>query len=145
MRPDLEMLSLLQVLRDRRARRAFAVGVVALLGCSGDPSEGERNEPSGATCPPNSALTYDNFGRAFMDAYCTRCHSSMLQGAERNGAPSDHDFDTLLWLRATDTRHIDEMAAAGPAHVNTAMPPSDPRPSTSEREQLGEWLACEMP
>lgn len=130
----------------RQADRARVLGVLFLLGCSGDPTDDEQREPSGATCPPGgTTLTYENFGRAFMNEYCTRCHSSTLHGAERNGAPSDHDFDTLLGLRTTDKSHLDEMAAAGPAGVNTLMPPSDPRPSTSERRQLGEWLACEMP
>lgn len=134
-------------LRELHLRKAGPglLGLLLLLGCSGQHAEDEHHEPSGATCPPSSTLTYETFGRAFMNDYCTRCHSSALRGAERNGAPSDHDFDTLAGIRATTTHHIDELAAAGPAHVNTAMPPTDPKPSTSEREQLGEWLACEMP
>lgn len=29
---------------------------------------------SGATCPSNSTLTYDTFGRAFFQRYCDSCH-----------------------------------------------------------------------
>lgn len=77
-----------------------------------------------------------------MESYCTRCHSDMLQGADRNGAPPEHDFNTLdgilLWID-----HVDGMAAAGPDAVNSDMPPSGPFPTEEERLQLGEWLACE--
>ncbi len=90
-------------------------------------------------------LTYETFARDFMTRYCVRCHSSTLSGNERNGAPSDHDFDTLAGLHATDPAHIDEQAAAGPNHSNTEMPSDDPRPSDGERRELGEWLACGMP
>lgn len=128
-----------------RKTGARLLGLLLLLGCGGEHADDEQHEPSGATCPPGSSLTYENFGREFMNDYCTRCHSSALDGADRNGAPSDHDFDTLAGIRATTTHHIDELAAAGPDHVNTAMPPTDPKPSKSERERLGEWLACEMP
>jgi hypothetical protein len=134
------------MLRQSSHRRlAWVFALLIVLGCSGGDAEEQDHAPSGASCPPGSTLTYETFGRHFMKEYCTRCHSSELHGAERNGAPSDHDFDTLAALLATDRRHIDEMAAAGPEHVNTAMPPTDPKPSTSERELLGEWLACEMP
>ena len=114
-----------------------------LLGACGakEPDPGA----TGAACPADSTLSYDSFGKAFMDRYCVRCHSSTLSGSERNGAPSDHDFDTLDGLHATEPEHIDEQAAAGPDHVNTAMPPDDPRPSEAERRELGEWVACGMP
>lgn len=100
--------------------------------------------PTEATCPPTSTLTYVNFGRAFMEDYCTRCHAADLMGAERQGAPSFHDFDTLFGIKAVD-EHIDLTTAAGPAAVNDSMPPDGPMPTLREREQLGEWIACGLP
>jgi hypothetical protein len=100
--------------------------------------------PSGATCPPSSTLTYDNFGKQFMETYCTSCHSSELSGAKRNGAPLFHDFDTLVGIRAV-ANHIDETTAAGPDATNDGMPPNAPFPTLLERQQLGEWIACGMP
>lgn len=97
---------------------------------------------SGATCTSTSTLTYASFGRPFMEAYCTRCHSSALAGTARNGAPEAHDFDTLNGILHV-VAHVDEKAAAGPAAANGLMPPSDPKPSLEERLRLGEWLACE--
>ena len=124
---------------------ALAPGLVALA-CSDseDPNHGGSTEgvPSGATCPPVSTLTYENFGKPFFESYCTRCHSSSVTGNARNGAPADHDFDVEDAIIAV-AEHIDGLAAAGPASVNTNMPPSDPKPTEAERRQLGEWLACE--
>jgi hypothetical protein len=106
-----------------------------------DDTHGEdEGTPSGAEC--DSTLTYENFGMAFMTSYCTGCHSSTLSGTARNGAPEDHDYDTLDGILLV-AEHIDEHAAAGPDATNDLMPPLDPRPSQAEREQLGAWLACE--
>jgi hypothetical protein len=103
-----------------------------------DDTHGEdEGTPSGAEC--DSTLTYENFGMAFMTSYC---HSSTLSGTARNGAPEDHDYDTLDGILLV-AEHIDEHAAAGPDATNDLMPPLDPRPSQAEREQLGAWLACE--
>ena len=109
-------------------------------GCCAD-DESVLGPPTGALCPPSPTLTYANFGQAFMEAYCTRCHSSTLTGAARMGAPDFHDFDTQFGVQAV-AEHIDEAAAAGPAATNTAMPPNAPMPSLAERQQLAEWIAC---
>ena len=131
--------------------RALAWGALALLGvaCSdgaGDDGDGPRFENlSGATCPSDSSLTYDTFGRAFMERYCTSCHSASLTGAARQGAPSDHNFDTLEACHEAGADHIDQTSAAGPDRLNDSMPPIYPLPTNDERRQLGEWLACGMP
>lgn len=114
-------------------------------GCHGD--EHGQEAATGSSCPSGpaaSTLTYANFGKAFFDGYCQRCHASAVTGAARNGAPTDHVFDTRTDI-FTNKEHIDENAAAGPNAVNTAMPPSAPTPSLAEREKLGEWLACGAP
>jgi uncharacterized membrane protein len=111
---------------------------------SGCGSSDATGVASGAEC--DSKLTYKSFGRAFMTEYCTACHASTLAAAQRRGAPSDHNFDTLAEVRATDAEHIDATAAAGPQGVNIAMPPEGyPMPSDKQRTQLGQWLACGAP
>ena len=112
----------------------------SLAACTNQPGL----EPSGATCPPSSTLTYASFGQHFMATYCTQCHSSTLTGDQRMGAPLFHDFDTLEGIMAF-AQHIDESTAAGPKAVNTLMPPFTPKPTLEERQQLGEWLACGTP
>jgi uncharacterized membrane protein len=128
----------------RRASLIALVTAAALSACNGE-DEGSP-EPSGAICPDNSSLTYDNFGSPFFATYCTGCHSSELDGIDRHGAPADHNFDTLAGI-LSEAEHIDEWAAAGPDAVNTAMPPAtaDDTPDESERRDLGEWLACGAP
>jgi len=113
------------------------------VGCG---SENEQEVgPSGAICSTDSSLSYQSFGRDFMQRYCTRCHGSNLAGSARHGAPSGHDFDTLESIQRTPIEHIDEQAAAGIFQINTAMPPDAPRPTEPERRELGEWLACGLP
>jgi uncharacterized membrane protein len=106
-------------------------------GCGGD-----SGTPTESTCDPR--LTYDNFGRAFMAAYCTKCHASDVSGGQRRGAPEDHDYDTIEGVQE-DPTHVDLASAAGPAGKNTRMPPYGAMPTDLEREQLGQWLACGAP
>ncbi|MBL9101566.1 MAG: c-type cytochrome [Myxococcales bacterium] len=106
-----------------------------------DPDEGT---PSGGVCPDDSTLTWATFGEKFFTDYCTRCHSTALSGVDRQGAPDDHNFDTVELVR-TQIEHIDGQAAAGPNSVNTLMPIGDPKPTEDERKKLAEWLACGAP
>lgn len=114
--------------------------MLALVGCS----DSIWGPPTQSTCPNDSTLTYESFGRPFMTKYCIKCHDSAKVGAERHGAPSFHDFDTLFGIMAV-SEHIDETTAAGPAAVNDGMPDEGPFPTLMERRQLGEWIACGMP
>ena len=110
--------------------------LVLLIACA-------KPTPTGATCPPDNTLTYENFGKPFVESYCTQCHSSTLMGADRHGAPLYHDFDTLEGILEVH-EHMDEQAAAGPNAINRFMPPDgEDQPTDAERYQLGTWLACE--
>jgi hypothetical protein len=118
----------------------LALGL-ALAGCDTDSVFGP---PTESVCPDNSTLTWDTFGQNFMVRYCTRCHSSELKGAARHGAPSFHDFDTRFGVKGV-ANHVDETTASGPAATNKGMPPDGAIPTLEERQQLGEWLACDVP
>jgi len=105
---------------------------------------GEFGPPTGATCREGSTLTYENFAVSFMTEYCTSCHASTLTGDARKGAPLYHDFDSRNGILAV-ADHVDWKAAAGPDATNELMPTgSGPVPTDAERQQLGEWLACEL-
>lgn len=121
---------------------------VLLAACGGNedpPVEPPDSGPSsGSTCPSDSTLTYENFGMQFFADYCTRCHSTMPENGTRSGAPRGLDWDQIETVRVY-AEQIDRMAAAGPDATNTGMPPRDPRPTTAERTDLGEWLACGAP
>ena len=131
----------------------FGMGCVLMVigiwasGCSSKSNEQEseveeEDIPTLSTCPPTSQLSYQNFGRGFMESYCVRCHSSSVIGSARQQAPVDHNFDSLAGI-LEEAQHIDMSTASGPGGTNTSMPPSGPAPSIEERRKLGEWLACE--
>lgn len=122
--------------------RRFLAALLVTAACSHDGSI--FGPPTESVCANGSTLTYNNFGKAFMESYCTRCHASTLSGAERHGAPSFHDFDSVFGIRAVSD-HIDETTASGPAATNEGMPPNGAMPTLAERQQLGEWIACGMP
>ena len=125
-------------------RIASVLALLAVAACTEEPLFGP---PTESVCPPpptGTALAYENFGKPFMEAYCTRCHDSKLVGAARHGATSFHDFDTLFGIKAVKA-HIDLSTASGPAATNTSMPPDGAQPSLEERKQLGEWIACGLP
>lgn len=127
--------------------------VLLLAACAGpgnahDASTADRQSgrgpATGSICPSVDPPTYGSFGRAFLEAYCTRCHSSAVIGAARMGAPSSYDFDSAELVR-THLDRIDGSSAAGPDAINTWMPIDGPAPSEAERRRLGEWLACGAP
>lgn len=47
--------------------------------CAEEEEEEHEEGPTGSVCN-GSTLTYDNFGQAFMEKYCTDCHSSTKKG-----------------------------------------------------------------
>ena len=132
------------------AVRALLLG--ALVACGPDSVFGP---PTESTCPQGSTLTYDNFGKPFMEKYCVWCHAEALPRSKRNGAPLFHDFDSLQGVLQTPD-HIDQQTGIGPEAENHFMPPdrcpSEPggslgvncaKPTDEERRQLAEWIACE--
>lgn len=107
-------------------------------------SEGVLGDETGATCVPDTALTYENFGKEFMTQYCVRCHASNLSGAARQGAPADHDLDSLPAIRGI-REHVDQTAGASDTVTNDTMPPDGLKPSPQERKDLATWIACDLP
>src|SRR5438132_386750 len=87
------------------------------------------------SCPTaGTKLTYENFGRSFIDANCQKCHGQA--SSDRNGAPSSFDFGTLSSIREHKARIFSRAAAD-----NTTMPPGPDDPPRDQRDQLAEWLA----
>jgi hypothetical protein len=129
----------------------YLVLALVLAACGDTPTS------TGTVCPSPDpgTLTYDNFGKPFMDKYCRWCHDSSLARSQRNGAPLFHDFDTLLGILQVQG-HIDQQAGIGPNASNDFMPPERcpttiggplagdcARPTEEERRNLSLWLACE--
>lgn len=118
------------------SRSLFAASsVVALLllgGCG--------SSATVSSCPTGGTqLTYQNFGKGFMEQYCTRCHSTALTGSARQKAPTDVNVDTVEGVRASAGEIEHETVSRG------SMPPNGTMPTSTERQQLSEWLACGAP
>jgi uncharacterized membrane protein len=108
-----------------------ALLLVLLVACASDPMTIDEQP-----CPDTGTqLTYDNFGRDFLARECNSCHSTA-----KKGAPSSYRFDTHEEVRMHSDRIF--VRAAGP---NVTMPPGPEDPSSDERDQLAEWLACGAP
>ena len=80
-----------------------------------------------------ATLTYESFGKAFMQKYCVGCH----QGA---AAPDGIDLSALRGVQA-DKREIDAHAVRTP-RSKPMPPPGAPQPTAEERKKLGDWLRC---
>ena len=102
---------------------------------------GEASYPSfdERPCPPDSALTWENFGGGYVLSYCTTCHHSALPADMRQLAPIAINFETVEFVRAQAER-----IWARAADQNQTMPPVG-APADDQRALLGEWLACGAP
>lgn len=121
---------------------AAALGLAA-AGCSPDmplPDQVIVDAADNSNC---DELTYENFGQAFFQSYCLRCHSETRVGdIARNDAPVGINYDTLEGVREFATRIRLRAGELGD------MPPlllPGPRPSEQERVQLIRWIDCDTP
>lgn len=92
---------------------------------------------TGAVCADGSTLTYETFGKAFLDDYCVACHAP---GGSQSGSPLDTLAHAKSWAG-----EIDRYAGSGPDATNTGMPQGGNKPSLMERQMLSEWIACGTP
>lgn len=115
--------------------------MLALAGCGVDETIGDHPCPPGGT-----TLTYDNFGKAFIDRYCQSCHAQAggggghLTSSASYGVPAGYSFGTADEVRAHKERIFARSAAS-----NTSMPPGADDPPRAERDKLADWLACGAP
>lgn len=129
--------------RLRAVTAMFVLGAATSVGActiaDEEPIEKAPTSLEQRACPPDSVLTFENFGGPFISSYCAGCHAKDLPEGMRQDAPLDVDFDTLDATRAWAKRI---WARAG--DHNVTMPPIG-GPEDEEREMLGEWLACGAP
>jgi uncharacterized membrane protein len=124
-------------MRSIRSQQALLIaGTTLLIVSCGDSGGG-----SAPDCPENSTLTYESFGKGFVDEYCADCHAASVTGTARQGAPKGDVFDSLTQIQAKSDELIDEVV------IEKAMPYKtyDHQPSNDERDKFGEWLACGAP
>jgi uncharacterized membrane protein len=91
----------------------------------------------GSTEGGSCEVTYDSFGKSFLDTYCVRCHSAEKTGFARYGAPDKVNLDVLDIVKK-DKKDIVKLVA-----VKKQMPPSGLKPTDEERAKVKTWLECE--
>lgn len=82
---------------------------------------------SEVSCPPESTLTYANFGQDLMTSECMSCHST-----------KSPKLGTLDQIKSRASQILD-------AAVYTDAMPDGAAMSIEQRQLLGEWLACGAP
>ncbi len=111
--------------------KAWLLAVPLALSCACGPETLDSR-----ACPANAgALTYESFGKPFLDRWCNGCHAAA--SPNRNGAPSAVVFDT-----PDDVQQWKARIFALAADDNDSMPPNLDGPPPDDRRRLGDWLAC---
>ncbi len=141
---------------------AAALLLLAGAGCGSGSNGGDGGAdlampPGGADmtllvngCPPLTAPlatadggaggdSWATYASGFFASYCTRCHSSALTGAARNGAPDGYDWDDQATVRAHLAMIRDSVG------VSNFMPLSAPNPSCDERRRIVRWIDADAP
>ncbi|TVQ92514.1 MAG: hypothetical protein EA397_06810 [Deltaproteobacteria bacterium] len=120
-----------------RSSLAALCALILLAAC--EPDEVEVD----ARCNPSEPLTWDNWGKGFVDTHCVGCHSSIIPPAQRRDAPVGIDFDTyrgvLLWAERIEERTL--TGARQGIDSAELMPPGG-GPTEEELDMLEEWLHC---
>jgi uncharacterized membrane protein len=114
--------------RPSRTVLPLLVLLVQLTSCASESVSCDRDPP----------LTYENFGEAFLTRNCTGCHSTLMTGDERNGAPVGCDFNTyagvLDWADRIEARGVPD---------DGGMPPGG-GVAEADRLKLQEWIGCDV-
>jgi cytochrome c5 len=124
-------------LKQGLAIRTYVVLLATLAPACDDHVIGQ-GAPIVSSCLRDPPLTYENFGAALLDRHCNSCHSEDVRQDQRGGAPIGVDFDdwdlVLAWAERINARAV----------VDTSMPPSGGTLLKYERDQLAEWMRCEV-
>jgi uncharacterized membrane protein len=107
----------------------FAICLVFAIGCgSDDPGTSTGIDINTLECPPNSTLTYTNFGQQVIQDRCLMCHAGQSD-------PMLTSLDSVV----ANKQDILETT------VGTREMPEDKNIPLEERRMIGEWLACGAP
>jgi len=98
---------------------------------AGTDDSGDQDGTGGCSTP--AVVTYDGQIKDFLTSYCTRCHSSQLSGADRNGAPVGRNWDTYAG--------IEPFASLANSRIQAGtMPPTAPKPDACDRALFQAWV-----
>lgn len=125
----------------RPARNPWLGGVALLVLGTASPACDDhiigQGAPIGTSCLRDPPLTYENFGEGILKRHCVPCHSVYAREGQRAGAPPEVNFDS--WQ---DT--LDQAEGINAWAVESELMPPAGGMVSSEREQLAEWMRCEV-
>jgi uncharacterized membrane protein len=106
--------------------------MLAIWGC------GEKEDPIKTLNPTiNESVTYVSHIRPLLKTYCLACHSAASQGASRNGAPVNVNFDTY--------QSIVNFSGEALSRIQSGiMPPTGQIPE-NDRAVFQQWVMSGMP
>jgi len=128
----------------------LCAALLFVVGCDPDDDDGPGKKDkttetsvatgdTGVVDPICETATWDIAAEPMLRSWCTPCHSSTLEGADRSGAPEGMDFDT--WENA---RPFAELIKSVAVPDDATMPPEG-KVDEEERVWLGLWVDCGAP
>ncbi len=128
------MLVAMSILSTKYASVALLVALVSAgLAATGCSSDGGGDTVDLGACPTNS-MTQQTAGASLVMSKCVNCHSSMLTGAARGGAPAGLDYDLAAKVKTDATLMYTEV-------FNGRMPVGGAL-SAADMESVRIYLAC---
>jgi hypothetical protein len=114
----------------RRSPREVHVlrSALVCLVISGCAANSTGVDSASITCPPDSTLTYENFGQPLVVDHCLSCHATSQRPALATQPEIQSNRQAILKV-AVETTQMPKGSAMG----------------LDERQLLGEWLACGAP
>lgn len=109
------------------------IGLALLLACADEPGD----TADSGLCVDAPVVTYNSFGRAFVERACQPCHAT--PAPDRYGAPEGVVFDTV-----EDTWRFADSILARAAGDAPTMPPAGGT-TEDQRTKLLWWLTCAEP
>lgn len=107
--------------------RTITLALVLSYGCT-NAAGSSGITASEVSCPPDSTLTYENFGKSFFADNCLSCHTSKDRPTLTSAAKIVANKQSIISAAVLSTK-MPERASL----------------STDERALLGEWLSCGAP
>ena len=112
-------------------------GVTEAPGASMEPAAPSEETVTRQLDPcETTTASYETVGEPFMRTWCTPCHHTELDGADRPLGSESVNLDTYALV----TQHLDRIEARALGE-NPTMPPGG-GPSEEELERVAFWLEC---
>jgi hypothetical protein len=98
-------------------------------------------DPPPDFCSDSPTFTND-IRPTIVEEKCIGCHSELLTGSARNGAPDDYNFDTYDSTQPVLTEFADAISSGREPPMGLDPPLAT---TAAERDQVSKWRMCGFP